>query len=189
MISTSCSAAKTKSKFTSKPTPQDINKKHIYGDIEINADLIGRGDKLQNCFYFGYYLEDECGLDFANMEILYPAEVGDNSALHDRTKDKDEIYLKDSYNAARMLKGELPLGLNFPAIVAREDNTLVLKFTGKNGKALPRNIWYNTNARFALKGQDFTIEYSNDNKEAVMTIPYFVVRDSGFLQLNPDEEA
>lgn len=163
-----------------------INKSYLKGNIEINADLVSRTQK-HNCYYLGYYLEDECGLDFDNMEILYPTKVGDKNAMDPKTKDINDIYIKDGYDAVRLEKGDHPLDLNFPSIIVREDNTLKLKFKAKQGTTLPKNIWFNTNARFALKGEDFNIEYSADNKEAIMTMPYFVIRDSGFLQLKPDE--
>lgn len=169
-----------------------INKKHLNGNVEINADLVTRMQK-HNSYYFGYYLEDECNLPFENVQILYPdnpSRIGDKNALIEAgTETIDNILMDSKYDAARLQKGDAPLGLNFPALIAREDNIFILKFTAVAGTTLPKNIWYNTNARFALKGEDFTMEYSSDYKEAIMTIPYFVVRDSGFIQLNPDVEA
>ena len=74
--------------------------------------------------------------------------------------------------------------LNEEGYPVLEDDNIDVTFKVISGDTpLPNNIWYRTNARYTLLGEDFNREYSADMLTCRITVPHYIVRDHGSFKV------
>ncbi|MCQ2753275.1 MAG: hypothetical protein MJ206_03380 [Bacilli bacterium] len=138
-----------------------IKKEFLSRKVVVNLET----EKMDVLNLFGYQLGDE----------LMPRYKTETNPDGDISITFASAYQNKMYRI-KTLKEE-----GFP--VFENDNIDVTFKVITGNTPLPNNIWYRTNARYTLLGQDFNREYSSDMMTCHITVPHYIVKDHGLFKV------
>ncbi|MCQ2801637.1 MAG: hypothetical protein MJ222_03195 [Bacilli bacterium] len=133
-----------------------INKNFINGDLSINAFATYRTSTPSE---YGYIFDDEitniCDCRFSD--------------------DRQPKFIPTLDQVAYPVMEDDPIEV----IITLKDGIL---YEG-DAKRIMDNIWFRTNARYTLLGEDFFKTYSNDFRECRIRVPHYIIRDHGSFKV------
>ena len=171
-------------------TLKDPNVKYLIdiNDIKVLVD----GEENNDAFYFEENIKNKSTLTLKKEFVKKGVEIKIDSHTYSEEMHlclfgcELNAYLKDRYInqeieitfESKYQNNMVPIKtLNNNAFPVFEDDTMVVTIKVKKGEALPKDLWYRTNARYAKLGVEFTRKYRNNYKECTISVPHYIMKD------------